>query len=139
MAVTTPGSTNLKKPVANISKLEGVRQAMATLGDNAKPHQIQDFVRDNFGMVMTTGHISANKTNIRKQQGKMGTKPAAAKPIMRKPAGKIEAPYVAPTVKPAAPPAGHSEEILLEDVQTLKALVGRVGAASLKTLIDLLD
>jgi len=59
-----------------ISKIEGVRRALKELGPDAKPGEIQGFVKKRFGIEMTKDHISVTKGDIRRQAAK---KKAAAK------------------------------------------------------------
>jgi hypothetical protein len=115
---------------ANIpTKIDLVRQAMGKLGDDAGPTQLQDYVKSKFGVSMTTDHVSNYKGKIlRSQTGKRkstGKKKTAAKP-------RAEAPRVGAT-------RSTTSALSLQDVETTRSLLGRIGPAQLKGLIDLLD
>jgi hypothetical protein len=120
------GSQPGKKPM---TKMEGVRRTLRELGKNAMPLQIQDHLKKQFGIDMTVAHISNYKSEIlrkKKGKGKRGRKAAAMIPA--------EAKASAPVSAPGKGTGGFS----LEDIQTTKALVGRIGADRLRTLIDVL-
>ena len=116
-----------------ISKMEAVRRALGDLGKDAKPAALQPYIKDKFGLDMTPEHITTCKGSIlkasRKGKGKGKGKAAAAKPT------PADAPVAkAATKAESAKVAGIS----LPDIQKVKELVGRVGADSLRTLIDVL-
>jgi hypothetical protein len=117
--------TNNTGPKGGITKIEAVRRALSKLGKDASRPDIQKFVKDNYGHQMTLDHISNCKGELRKRKGPAKTAvahhPAAAKPETKK-----------PTTRPQA----HG--ISLTDIETVKGLVGRVGANSLKKLIDVM-
>jgi hypothetical protein len=118
------GSQPGKKPM---TKMEGVRRTLRELGKNAMPLQIQDHLKNQFGIDMTVAHISNYKSEIlRKKKGKRGKRAAAMVPA--------EAKAPAPASAPGKGAGGFS----LEDIQTTKALVGKIGADRLRTLIDVL-
>jgi hypothetical protein len=125
---------------ANIpTKIDLVRKAMGKLGDDAGPTQLQDYVKRAFGVSMTTDHVSNYKGKIlRAQTGKKksaGKKKTAAKP-------KVEAHKVG-AHKVGAHKAGATRATVsplsLHDVETTRSLLGRIGPAQLRGLIDLLD
>jgi hypothetical protein len=99
-----------------VSKMEGMRRALAELGRDANPAQIQAYLQQKFGIAMTTRYIS-------KYKGKIPKKPATRKPAARK--NKVKA-------------GGNSKSsgIPLEDVLTVKDLVVRLGADQVRTLLD---
>jgi hypothetical protein len=125
MAEKTNGDTAVA-PQAVASKMEGVRQALRALGYDAKPLQIQTYLKKHFPIEMTADKISNYKSDIRKKRkgkGKAAKNDAAA---------PIPAPAATGSRKTAA-------AIDLGDIiQTVKTLVGRVGASGLKSLIDVL-
>jgi hypothetical protein len=126
---TPPGAA-----ASGLSKMDAVRRALAELGNDAMPKRIQAFVKERFGVEMTNGHVSDCKKKILKK-GKGKAKRAAAKPPAQASAARTKA-ASEPPVRPApAPPAWA---IALADIEATKALVERVGADSLKRLIDLL-
>jgi hypothetical protein len=116
---------NGQAPKGGITRKEAVRQALGTLGKDATRSDIQKFIKDKYGFQMTLDHISNCKGEIRKEKGHK--KPAVAKP---------------PTVQKEKPkqPASvrQGSGISLTDIETVKDLVERVGAHSLKKLIDVM-
>ena len=118
----TNGATGEK-----ITKMEAVRRALKKMGREAKPADMQPYIKDTFGIEMTTDHISTYKGTILNKQAK---KPAAAV-TQAAPARKTQAPA------PRTPaPTEAADSILLDDVLTVKALLDRVGADRLRKLID---
>src|SRR5262245_14435757 len=123
MAAKANGQAGASTP-KKINKMEAVRRALGQLGRDATPTQIQDYVRDTFGIRMSTNHISAYRSDIRHKEAAKAqapaaapaapstapaaaaptpaaTKPApAAKPAAKKPAAKKPAPR--PQAQPAA-------------------------------------
>jgi hypothetical protein len=149
MAEKANTASSAKGKAAGLTKAEAIRQAIAHLGKDAKPLELQAHIKAKFGIDITTDHISAAKTEaIRKVFGaaKPATVKAAARTTTpprtatRKPAAKKPT----PTAPPARPPAAAASNgrvgsgIALADIAAVKALVGRVGAANLKSLIDVL-
>jgi len=123
-----------------ISKMEGVRQALAKLGNDAMPVDIQSYVKKHFGLAMTTAHVSNYKTDImRKQSGKAPS--SSRKVIVKKPFSKPVAKIVAGAAKMHAAPAGYgkAKALSMHDIETVKGLVGRVGGRNLMNLVDLLS
>ena len=136
---TTQPAGGLTKMAAGasetITKKEAVRRSLAKLGKNAQPVEIQKDIKERFGIDMTTGHISTTKGELRrgaKGKKKGGTKQAASKPET----APVQPARPAPTA--AQVTAGKAPAIPLEDILVVRALVDRLGAAPLKTLIDAL-
>jgi hypothetical protein len=139
-----------------MTKAEALRRALGDLGKDAKPVQLQAHIKAKFGLDMTTAHISAAKTEIvRKMTGASKAVPAKAAArvtTVPKPARTSATPRRAtdkaipkkavaakPQAKPVPAPNGKAGGVVaLADVQVVKALLGRVGPADLKTLIDVL-
>jgi hypothetical protein len=113
-----------------ITKIEGVRRALAELGREAKPLQIQRFVKERFGIEMNTDHISTSKADILRKMASKG-KPAVKQPEASKAA--------TPPGRPTRQGNGQASKIRLQDIQAVKELVGRVGADQLRALIDVLS
>ncbi len=109
-----------------ISKMEAVRRALAELGD-AKPARMQGWIKERFGIQMTTGHISTYKGDIRRKAGR-GKKAPARKPAA---GSRPEAQQA-----PPRPAASSADAIPLDDILYTKALVERHGVRPLHTLID---
>jgi hypothetical protein len=123
-----------QKKKAGPTKMDGVKQAMASLGGDAKPLAIQKFMKDKLGVDISTGVISSYKKEFARRAAKARGKPAGA---VVKGAAQVK-PASAPAPAAAAPAskAGGKPAIPLDDILTVKALVGRLGAGPLKTLID---
>jgi hypothetical protein len=112
-----------------LTKQEAVRQALATLGRDAKPLQLQEWIREHLGIKMTADHVSTAKGIILKKGKKAARKKPGAPEAVTGPAQKE------PAIKPQAP-TGKETGIPLDDILTVKELVGRLGAGPLHTLID---
>lgn len=115
------GNGNAAK--GGITKKEGVRQALAALGTDAARVEIQNFVKDHFGLEVNPDHISSCKSEILKQKGKK--KPASATHHVTK--------------KEQTPKSAAAHSVSFDDLESVKDLVERVGADSLKKLIAMLS
>jgi hypothetical protein len=106
------------------------------LGKTAKPLDIQRFVKEQFGLDMTTDHISATKTKLR-HEGPKGKAAGKAQPAAKK---KLAKKQTAPKIQrqAAAKPGTGAGTISVQDVATVQELVRRVGRGELRSLIDLL-
>jgi hypothetical protein len=134
-----PSNGGASKPQAGVTKMEAVRQAIASLGWGAKREAIQTFVKEQFGVEMSLDHVSNYKSDLAKKAGKGKARskkgPAKTKPAPVAAAVPREtAPEPPAATKPAA--GGKSGGIPLGDILTVKELVERLGAAPLHTLID---
>jgi hypothetical protein len=87
-------------PHTKITKIEAVRKALAHFGKDAKPAQMQPWIKQTFGIDMSTDHISTSKGDIlRKKAAKKkltardSAAPTPASPIGEggRPATKLEA------------------------------------------------
>jgi hypothetical protein len=159
MAEKSSGAAGSKKKGPN--KMEAVRTALRKLGNEATPIKIQEFLKTELKIGMTTEHISNYKSDILKKARATGSRPsplaqpgtvaaATVKPApaaapkaplkaAAKPAAKAAAPK--PAAKPVTPvtaTAGRAA-VSLEDIRAVKGLVGRVGSTHLKSLIDVLN
>src|SRR5579862_1462154 len=103
----------------SVSKMEAVRRALKELGKSAMPIKIQEFVRANFGMEMSTAHISNYKT-LSMKKGRRAASRAAA------------------TAGEETTKSTNGTKVSIEDIEVVKRLVGRVGEKNLKNLIGLL-
>ena len=74
---------------SKITKVEGLRRAIAELGQEASTDDLQKYIKKNFGLEMSKDHIYVSKGLIRKQD---------AKKVVAQPEGKGE-----PATKPAEP------------------------------------
>ena len=134
-----------KAPASGINKMDAVRQAMGELGNAAARTEIQKFVKERFGIELNLDTVSSYKAFIASKAKKSAATTQAAKPVAQQPAsvkkkgqkqkrrGKAAS---RPLVAVSTAPREKANGIALSDIQTVKALVGRVGADSLKTLID---
>ena len=122
-----------------ISKQEAVRRALAHFGNDAKPMQMQGWIRSEFGIEMGTDHISTAKGDILRKAG-VKKKPASKKlgPKAQKAGPKaVPAPQADARVRSVAGPT-KSGGIALDDILSVKALLVRVGPDQLHKLIDAL-
>jgi len=121
-----------------MSRSEAIRRAFEKLGADAMPGAVQKFVRDEWGTAVSSNLVS----NIK---GKL-TRPSAAKAVPaaaptkkkrrgRKKQAKPQVQVAAATTNGQGPALGA---ISLGDIEMVKNLAHRNGAASLHALIDLL-
>jgi hypothetical protein len=115
-----PGQTNGRAGEKLTNKTEAVRRALKELGPDAKPLEIQGFVKDRFGVEISTKVVSIYKAKL----GKRGRRRV-------KPKGEV-----APAAP--APRAGHGE-VTLADLRAVRELSDRVGARRLRELLELLS
>ena len=100
-----------------VNKMEVMRQALAKLGSDAKPLDLQKFVLQQFGVKMTTQMISTYKSAITRK-------------------GELAS---ASSAKTKAKAAAHANNAVnLEDIEAVKELADRIGADKLKRLADVL-
>jgi hypothetical protein len=100
-----------------ISKMEGVRRALAELGNDAMPAAIQKHIKEKLGIQMDPNMISNYKSAI---------KAAGKSAILRSPAA---------LAKTRTKAAGG---ITPEDVRAVKELVGKIGADQVRQLAEVL-
>jgi hypothetical protein len=113
------GNGQLQERLTN--KTEAVRHALAKLGKKAMPAEIQDFIKTNFGIELTTKVISVYKCNLARTKGKPGRKPKAVQ-------GTAEA-----VPNPAAP-AG----VTFKDLRAVREITNRLGPARMRELVELM-
>ncbi len=124
-----------------ISKKEAVRQALKKLGKDAKPAQLQPYIKATFGLDMTPEHITTTKSDLLRGKGNKGKTKGKQQSTAAKASAKPSSLPQTATAAASGLRAGNGNapgSIRLEDVEATKALLGRVGANSLRTLIDLL-
>jgi len=112
-----------------MTKKEAVEKGLANLGNSATPTQLQKHIRERFNIEMDLNHISTAKAKI--------LKAVVAAPA-KLPATHKLAPRKEEPTKPALPQGNAIQGISLRDIETVKDLVERVGAISLKKLIDVM-
>ncbi len=107
-----------------ISKLEGVRRAVAQLGNEVDPQDIQRFLLDHYGLEIGRVNVSKYLSHLRlNETGKKTSRPGVQ-------------PSVAKTS--AAAKGSGKGSVSFEDLQQVKALVERLGADRVRLLIGLL-
>jgi hypothetical protein len=122
---------------AGITKREAVQQALGELGRDAKPTQMQGWIRDRFAIDMTTDHISTSKGEILRKEGGKGRRKGKRRAARKRPTQKAARPQGQPAPTLATRGAGGKQAgIPLNDILYVKALVGRFGPEQLHTLID---
>jgi hypothetical protein len=135
------GSSESKKAPSSMTKKDAVEKGLGALGNVATPTQLQKHIRERYAIDMDLKHISTAKGKILKAAGQNQptvhkptvVKPPAKQPAVPKPASRHKA-----TGKAATSQGEEAPGISLRDIDTVKDLVERVGAASLKKLIDVM-
>jgi hypothetical protein len=107
------------------SKMDAVRQALGELGKDAKPRDIQQHVKERYGIDMTLQHISTYKSSLlRKRRGRRSRK--------RRAEGEQAA-------TPERTRGGSSAQITLADLRALKELADRIGNTRLREIAELVS
>jgi hypothetical protein len=127
-AKTHPDSPTNQGPSSGAnSKMDAVRQALNSLGFDAKPPALDDYIRQHFGMVIQHNMISSYKSQLKAKPKKGGKGGRRGRP-------------------PAAEPTPPSDEVLTErqrvsfkDLDEVKNLAGRLGIAKLRKLVEVLS
>jgi hypothetical protein len=101
---------------ARPKKMDMVRGALATLGPDAKPEKIHEHILTTYNEDLPKTIISNYKSNIKRKGG-----------VLVRSSGK-------PGRKPAS-----SGEIRIDDLEAVRSLVGRLGAAHVRRLVDVLS
>lgn len=133
--------SSAKKTPHGMSKKEAVEKGLQTLGYSATPTQLQKHIREHYKMEMGLKHISTAKAKLvkaaRPSKQAIAKATAAKRPAKQsaaaKPASGTEGPK-----KATAPHVRDNAGISLKDIESVKDLVERVGATSLKKLIDVM-
>jgi hypothetical protein len=109
MAAMKNASGMAGKPPAvvagEITKIEAVRRALASLGKSALPDAIREFVNKRYGLEMTRDHVSVCKTEIRRQASGKKRPSRPRRSARQTPAPKNPTPILKPT--PAARPTDN--------------------------------
>jgi hypothetical protein len=137
----TKKSSSPGKPSGGMTKKDAVEKGLKTLGYSATPTHLQKHIREHYKIEMDLKHISTAKAKIMKAVGT--SKPASMKTLAIKPPTHqaTAARTVPSTVGPkkvTAPQGRETGGISLKDIEAVKDLVERVGATSLKKLIDVM-
>lgn len=101
-----PKNDGLDKP----NQAEMVRSALAELGEDAKPQKIQEYVKTKYNKELSTTLISNYKSMMKKRSGM-------------------------PPGRRGRPPKG-SGAIQIEDLETVRSLVRRLGSENVVRLVD---
>jgi len=110
------------------NKMEGVRQTLAALGNDAKPVAMQAYLKATFDIDMDPSMISNYKGMILKKAGEKQSGKKLGRP--RKDAA-------APASTNGQAGHGHAVAgISLEDIKAIKALAERLGAEKLSQLAE---
>jgi hypothetical protein len=108
-----------------VNKMDLVRQALATLGNDTSPADIAKHLKDHAKVEMSVGMASNYKSSILK---KLGKSPRRRRRKRGRPAGGESAP--APT------PSGDA--VSLKDIRTLHEISKHLGRSRLRELLELL-
>jgi hypothetical protein len=100
---------------------------MEALGYDAQPQEIQQHIKDTFGVDMGTNMISSYKSSLRKKAGMKGRRKKRGRPKKSETA----------SVAPSAP--SYHDAVPWKDLRTIKDIVGRIGKKGLRELVELLD
>jgi len=103
---------------ARPKKMDMVRGALATLGPDAKPEKIHEHILTTYNEDLPKTIISNYKSNIKRKGEVVSTAGSPGRPG-RKPAG--------------------NGEIRIDDLETVRSLVGRLGADHVRRLVDVLS
>jgi hypothetical protein len=103
---------------AGISKLEGVRRALAKLGGDVKPQEIQPFLKGNFGIEMTTGLISNYKSALSRKAARKSV-------LIRTPAATMAA-------------SANGSAFTLQDIEAVRQVMAEIGAEKVQQLAAVL-
>jgi ribosomal protein L19E len=103
-----------------ISKWEAVQRALSTLGNDATPLQIKEYIKSHFHMDLETSLISNYKSSM-----------------LKKGAGKSSGSGKAKSQ--AAARAGRSGGITVDDIKAVKEVVDRLGADKVLELAHVLS
>lgn len=123
-----PNAENSADPRSN--KMEAVRQAMASLGYDASPLEIQKSIKEKFDVDMSANMISSYKSTLRNKAGMAGQRKKRGRP--RKTDG------VAPMTTTPDVVTFH-DAVPWKDLRTIKDIAGRIGKKGLRELVALLD
>ena len=112
-----------KKAEAGISKIDAVRQIIATHGKDTMPVEIVSFAKREHGVTLTPGTASNYKTTVLKELSSGGKAKAKKGP---KPGWKKAA-------------RNGSSSITIQDIEVVKKLVEQIGAEKVEQLARVLS
>lgn len=114
------------RPKGSTSKMGMVRTSLEELGKDAKPMAIQEHIQAKHGVEIPKIIISNYKSTILKKKG--GGRKKRGRPVGSKSA-------IAPVATGAT---SSSKGLRMEDIAAVSGLVGRLGAAQVRQLVDVL-
>jgi hypothetical protein len=129
------------KRAGGMTKKNAVEKGLKTLGNSATPTQLQKHIREHYKIEMDLKHISTAKNKIMKAAGvrkQASLKTPATKPPAHQETAARTVPRTPGPRRATALQARETSGISLKDIETVKDLVERVGATSLKKLIDVM-
>jgi hypothetical protein len=132
---TSPAGGSQTTQGSGMPKLTGVRRALETLGKDAKPAEIQDFMKRRFNLDITRGLITKYKSSILANPSGRAKTTTKTRPMAARSMAKTVS---QPQARLVPMKANNGRGIQLEDIQVVKSLVKRVGPEHLRSLIDLL-
>jgi hypothetical protein len=128
MAKTKQRGASTHNPAGNgqvqeklTNKAEAIRRALAKLGNKAMPLEIQDFIKSNFGVEMTTPLISVYKHKLAKRKGKPARKPKETGAVIQ-----------------LTPQRAMHEAVSFKDMRTVREISSRLGPARMRELVALM-
>lgn len=108
-------------PDEKVSKMEAMRRALKKKGADAKAVDYQSYIKEEFGMEMTTGMVSNYKSTILKSEKASGsTQPKAT---------------AATALTETTPTPDYSDAFKYTEIMAVKDVVDRLGAEKVKKLI----
>ncbi len=124
-----PNAEQGSDPTKN--KMEAVRRAMdpSALGYDASPSEIQNYIKENFDVQMSTNMISSYKSTLRSKAGLAGRR--------KKKRGRPKKTDLVATHETT--PLSFHDAVPWKDIRTIKEIAGRIGKKGLRELVELLD
>lgn len=118
-----------EKSKKKINKRVAFEEAITNLGADAKPLQLQEWIRKRYGAVLKTSLLSTYKSTwLREQENS--------------PRGRVPAPGTPRSRSSLVASAGSkehgAESATLRDIRVLREMLQRVGESQLREMLDLL-
>jgi hypothetical protein len=137
-STTEPAASQTKaapeaRSESGLTKREAVRRVLEQHGKKTMPPDICKYVKEQYGLDLTVAHASNIKSTLgKKRRGRRrgGRRLAAGK-------AQAESPAESTAVAKSSNSKGQGG-LSVQDVETVKALVRRVDAGALHSLIDVL-
>jgi hypothetical protein len=119
MAAQKTSNKGGKSQATRITKVEGLRRALAKLGQDARTEDLQAYLKKHFDLEMTKDHIYVSRGEIRKQEAK---KMSAAKP-----AAPVHSPAARGNGAGGSKPALRSEAGGITKIDAVRRALRRLG------------